>query len=91
MSKLVEIGVENIADSTEYIEMDDGTIVNNKEHIMEFYKNSNANIMKSIQDELAKLNEVTQIKPQKVVCSSCTQEYEVPLEFDYANFFANGS
>jgi hypothetical protein len=91
MNRLVEIGIENVSDSTEYIEMEDGTIVSNKEHIKEFYKNSNAGILKELQAELLKLNEVSQIKPKKVVCASCTKDYDVPLEFDYANFFASGS
>ena len=91
MNRLVDIGIDNVTDSTEYIELEDGTVVNNKDHIKEFYKNSDAGILKELQAELVKLNEVGQIKPQKVVCTSCSKDYEVPLEFDYANFFGNGS
>lgn len=91
MSNLIEIGTDTVTDSTEYIELEDGTRVTNPDHIREFYKNSNSVVLKEIQAALVTINQTSAIKPQKVKCNSCTKDYEVPLEFDYANFFAKGS
>jgi hypothetical protein len=91
VNKIIEMGIEAVVESTEYIEMDDGTIVNNKAHISDFYRNSNASIMKQIQDTFLQFNQDASIKPQRVKCAHCETEYQVPLEFDYSNFFGQGS
>lgn len=70
--------------------MPDGTIVNNRDHIGEFYANVENKLVRQIQDQLAKYNEQFQLQPQHVQCNECTQEYIVPLNFDYANFFGKG-
>jgi hypothetical protein len=91
VNKIIDMGIEVVTESTEYIEMDDGTVVNNKTHINDFYKNANASVLKFVQETLMKLNEEFAIKPQAVKCAHCGTEYQVPLQFDYANFFAQGS
>jgi hypothetical protein len=91
VNKIIDMGIEVVTESTEYIEMDDGTVVNNKAHINDFYKNANASVLKFVQETLMKLNEEFAIKPQTVKCAHCDTEYQVPLQFDYANFFAQGS
>jgi hypothetical protein len=91
VNKIIDMGIEVVTESTEYIEMDDGTIVNNKAHISDFYRNSNASIMKQIQDTFLQFNQDASIKPQRVKCGHCETEYQVPLEFDYSNFFGQGS
>jgi hypothetical protein len=91
LANLVNLSVDAVADSTAYIEMTDGTMVNDRNHIREFYNNSNGNILREIQAALTKINAETSIKPQSVQCESCNADYQVPLEFDYANFFVAGS
>jgi hypothetical protein len=87
MQKLTDISIDTLKDSTEYIEMPDGTIVNNKDHIREFYSNVENKLVKEIQARLAEFNSATQIKAQQVQCTDCGKPYSVPITFDYANFF----
>ena len=91
MQKLVDLSIDNVADSTEYIELEDGTIVNNTAHIKEFYANADGMIVRALQKKLGDINESSRIKNQKVACTSCLKEYEIPLDFDYSSFFAVGS
>lgn len=90
MQKLTDISIDTLKDSTEYIEMPDGTIVNNKDHIREFYSNVENKLVKEIQARLAEFNNATQIKAQQVQCNDCGKPYSVPITFDYANFFGKG-
>ncbi len=91
MANLVEIGINSVVESTEYIELEDGTIVSQKEFIKEFYNNSDGAVMRDVQERIGQLNAEGSIAPLPVTCTSCAKSYEVPLEFDYANFFASGS
>lgn len=90
MEKLIDISFETVTNSTEYIEMSDGTIINNKDHIKEFYANVENKLVKQIQAILAEFNEKTQLEPQTVVCHECEKSYKVPVIFDYSNFFVTG-
>jgi hypothetical protein len=91
MDTLVNIGIDTVAGSTDYIETSDGIKVESTEHIVDFYKNANGSIMRSIQDLLGEYNTIGKLQPQKVACLPCKAEYEVPLDFDYSNFFDVGS
>ena len=90
MQRLTEISVNTLRDSTDYIEMSDGTIVTNKDHILEFYQNVENKLTREIQVKLGEYNDSFQIKPQQVQCGECTKTYAIPMSFDYANFFGNG-
>jgi len=91
MDRLIDLSISAVCDSTEYVELPDGHRVTEYDFISDFYKNSDAAIMKAVQNQLSEYAKESAIKNQKVRCSSCDTEYEVPLEFDYANFFAVGS
>ena len=93
MKKLLEISINTICESTESIEIDDGTVVNSPAYIKDFFNNADGVIIRSIQRQLGVINVAASIKDQLVTCSnlSCAKEFTVPLEFDYANFFAQGS
>ena len=90
MGKLVDIALDTVTDSTEYIETDDGTVVSAREHIKDFYQNVEGAVVKSVQQRLAEINQEGGIKPYDVPCISCEKEYKVPLTFDYASFFGKG-
>jgi len=91
MSKLIQIGIDTVTDSTEYIETADGSRVAEKEFIKEFYENANGSIVKSIQERLGEINTEGAVKPQTAACAECHKDYQIPLMFDYANFFGQGS
>lgn len=91
MSRLIQISIDTVTDSTEYIEMPDGSQVTNREFIKEFYTNANGNIVRTVQEQLAEINSQGAVKEQTAACSNCKTEYKIPILFDYANFFAIGS
>lgn len=90
MQRLTDISIDTVTDSTDYIEMSDGTIVTSRDHLREFYSNVENKLVKQIQATLAEINDKSQLKPRVVACSSCEKEYQVPILFDYSNFFGSG-
>lgn len=90
MNRLIQIKLDTLCASTASIEMDDGTVVTNPEHIKEYYNMAPATVTHKLQTRLAEMNVEGGIKPQMVACSSCTQAYQVPVLFDYAAFFGKG-
>lgn len=88
MSKLVELGINSVVESIEYIEMEDGTRISNKQHLKEFFENSESSVIKSVQEQLLEFSGDVSIKPSNMVCGECAKSFDVKIEFDYANFFA---
>lgn len=91
LNKLVDINLRSITDSTEYIELADGTRVYNPEHIKEFYDKAERTLIGVIKAELASIKEQADIKPVDVTCNECGHQSKLALQFDYASFFGNGS
>jgi len=93
MDKLLKISIDTVTNCTELIELEDGSVVNNPQYINEFYNNVDSAVVRAVQKRLGEINEEAEIKARKVVCTNvdCSKEYEIPLEFDYANFFVKGS
>ena len=91
--KLVDLNILMLADSTDYIETEDGSIVNDTNFIQEFYKNCDTKIVKAIREKLDEHNLYGGIKPVNVVCQNeeCTKEFDITITFDFASFFAKGS
>lgn len=91
MQRLIKINVDTLTFSTNRIELEDGTVVNDPGFISEFYTNAPATVVKEVQAKLSEFNRSAGIKPQQVACADCVKPYEVPVIFDYASFFENGS
>jgi hypothetical protein len=89
--KLIELNVENLASSTDYILMIDGTKVTDYDFIKEFYANTSSSLIRSLRDKLTAIAEDSGIKPYMNTCSECGNEFKTDVTFDYANFFGNGS
>ena len=77
--------------NTDYIEIEDGQRVSEPEFIEEFYANTDANTVKAVQETLTKFNEQGALPSHTVECTECHVPYKVPVVFDYAAFFGNGS
>jgi hypothetical protein len=90
MQRIIDIGLTAVAESTEYIEIEDGRRIDNKEFITEFYQNVEIGIVKDIQDKLNAISAEAKLPPLQLQCNECKNPYEVDLMFDYANFFARG-
>jgi hypothetical protein len=91
LSKLVDMNLKIVTDSTEFIETGDGTRATEKEHIREFYENANRAILADIKRYLAEVKEQMEIKPVKVRCGHCDHENQLTVEFNYSDFFDPGS
>ena len=89
--ELIELNVDNLTASTEYILMGDGTKVTDLAFIKEFYSNTSGALVKKIQDALGNIAKSAGLKPYKNVCTECEHEYQTEVTFDYANFFGLGS
>lgn len=90
MQKLIDLGIQACALSTEYIELNDGTRVDSYNYILEFYRNAELDVTKSLQDHVNQLVEQGKIAELELRCAECSQNYSAELQFDYANFFAQG-
>lgn len=91
MQRLVDISIDILVNSTEYIEIADGTRVNDESFIREFYTKSPSTVIKTIQKHLEEVNTDASIKPQKINCTACAKPYEIPVVFNYSSFFGDGS
>ena len=90
MINLVDIAAGICANSTDYIEVDSGERVSNVDHIKEFYKEAESNVVSKVQAKLAELNVQSKMKPLNLVCDECKKTYSMELTFDYASFFGKG-
>ena len=90
MNRMYQYGIESCAQSTEYIELADGTKVTNIEHINEFYQKSEIAVTKMLQEKIASFVAEAKPDPLHLACIECTKAYDVDLTFDYASFFGKG-
>lgn len=93
LNKVIELNVNLLSSSTESIKTPEGVVVNNPEHIFEFFNNADGKIIKAVQKHLTGLAEQAGIKPVVVICANeqCQKEFPIVITFDYASFFAIGS
>lgn len=89
--EMIEINNESLAASTEYVQTADGIFVSETEYIKELYANAESALIRAIQDRFNKISEDAGIKPFDTECSNCENKFKSSIEFDYANFFAQGS
>jgi hypothetical protein len=91
MKTLLELNEKLLVDSTEYIETEDGSRVKDPAFIAEYYRNAEGRATKAIEDRMTEIATEGALPPYRMSCASCQQNYEMPLEFDYARFFGQGS
>jgi hypothetical protein len=88
MDRLYLYGLTSCTNSTDFIELEDGTRVDNPEFILEFYQNAESAVIKAIQTRISEYTEQAKPEGLNLACQSCTKTYKVNLTFDYSNFFA---
>jgi hypothetical protein len=89
LQNIIKLTHNMISQNTESITTEDGIVVTNHEHIVEFYDNANKNIIREVQDIIIEINDSVKQQSTKVQCESCEKSYEVAVTFDYANFFVD--
>jgi|TARA_B110000240_G_C13485949_1_gene447405 hypothetical protein len=90
-TRIMNLGFDNVTESTSHIEMPDGTLVNEKTHIRDFYQQADAGALRSVQDKIVAIAKEASPTDLKLKCNSCEHAWETPLEFDYTSFFAEAS
>ena len=93
MNRLVDLNFELLTQATEWIALNDSPDerINNKDYILEFYKNIPSSLAGKIQDAYTKLAQAGAVPTTKTTCAGCNEPLEIAIQFDYANFFAAGS
>lgn len=90
MNRMFNYGIDACAQSTEYIELGNGTKVTDIDHIREFYQKAEIAVTKSLQEKIAAFAQEAKPDPLHLACRECSKTYDVDLTFDYANFFGKG-
>lgn len=93
MMRIIDLNQMLLVKGTEYIELEDGQRVTDEEFIGEFYKNAESKLVNDLQlavDEILKDSKMPNIE---LICDNddCGKQFSIPLEFDYSNFFEQGS
>jgi hypothetical protein len=91
LNRLIDINMDIIVDSTEYIELEDGTKVDNKKFIKEYYENADNRIIKEVRLKFDEYAKIAELPKSKIKCEECGTEYSVDVKFDYTYFFDNAS
>lgn len=67
------------------------TFVTEPEYIEEFLTSCDRTMFTTIRDHAVKLRLASELKPVKLTCTECSNEYEQQLSLDMASFFAPAS
>jgi len=66
-------------------------LVTEPEFIQEFLNNCDRNLFSKIRDRVIELRVASDLKPVKIVCTNCSNEYEQSMNLDQASFFEAAS
>lgn len=83
---VTEVTMQILAKTIEYIKTP-GTTVTETNFIVDFLKSCDNNMFVAIRDYHAKLKETTEIKPLKIKCIHCQNEYEQTFTLNASDFF----
>ena len=87
MLKISTLNIQMMANSIEYILIPSNEQVTDRAFIIEFLENCDRNVHELLRTQIAKLIENTIIKPQKIKCIHCANEYEQALMLNVTDFF----
>ena len=89
IQKMIDLNIDNITYSTDYIDAD-GEQVSNPEFIKEYYKNAGSAVIRQVQDKLKEFAKAVDVKSVAVARTACSETFDLMIEFDYASFFGQG-
>jgi hypothetical protein len=87
LKKLVDSSIALLALSTESITTQAGEVVTDANFINEFYNNCSNSTIKAIQVRMNEYKKIAELPAARVSCEECNHQYNVNVQFDYANFF----
>lgn len=87
LKTLKDLNISAISSAIAGIKIPDGTLVTDKQEIIDFVDNSSVKLFKKIQKIIEDLRKEAEIDPIEVTCPDCEHKFSTPLIFDYAHFF----
>lgn len=90
MQDLTDLNTEVLANCTEYIQLEDNSLVTDPTFILEYYKNCDSKVIKLLGETFQEASRSVLNDKINVTCNNCTAHFETAVEFDYSNFFGNG-
>ena len=87
MLNISKLNIEMMANSIEYILIPGNEQVTDKTFISEFLENCDRNVHDLLRTQIAKLRENTIMRPLKIKCIHCANEYEQALMLNVTDFF----
>ena len=88
MLRLSKMNIDMMVNSIEYVLLPTNEQVTDKSFINEFLENCDKNLHEMLRNHIGKLRENTTIKPQKIKCIHCDNNYDQPLVLNVTDFFA---
>lgn len=85
---VVNTTMKLVATAIEYIDAGNGTLVTEKDFIIDYLKNCDNNVYIELRDYTAKLREESQIPPLHIQCPNCNNEYDQSFTLNLTDFFA---
>lgn len=87
-NNLVETGISQVAKSISYIKTEDGSTVTDVAFIIEFLSNCDKAVWEQLQERMADMRALTQLKVS-TTCENpdCQESYETPFVFEQSSFF----
>ena len=88
--KITNLTIRSIAQSIGVIKTP-GAQVNEQEYIVEFLNNCEKSAFGAIRDRAIQLKQEAELKPIKIKCTNCSNEYDQNFTLDMSNFFDSNS
>jgi len=85
-NKITSMTLAALANSIAAIVTPDGTVTE-KEHILEFLKNTDRGMFDTIRSKIVDLKSLSEVQPLEIECSSCQHKYKQGFTLDMTNFF----
>ena len=86
MKKLTDITVNALVQSIAAVKTPD-SMVTEQSYIAEMLKNCDRRLFNQVRDHIINIKGEAEIKPLKLKCNSCNQEYEQAVTLDMSSFF----
>lgn len=86
---LLNLTVEQVTRSVAAIKTPEGVLVDDRNHIDEFFKNSNKDVWDAVKSKLEEFTNASATKDIELVCENdvCGKPYKTPLVFEASSFF----
>jgi hypothetical protein len=86
IKSITDITMQLIAKSIEYVETPNGA-VDQKDYILDFLRNCDANMYETIRDYNTRLKASTELQPLDIQCAACSHQYKQPFTLNASDFF----